>query len=55
MRNGKKNIDNGGAFGALFTGLSKVFGCLSHELLIAKLDGYGFDKNALKLVNSYLK
>ena len=27
---------------------------LSHELLIAKLDAYGFEKNALKLVNSYL-
>ena len=26
---------------------------LSHELLIAKLDAYGFDKNALKSVNSY--
>ena len=50
----KKSVDNGGAFGALFTDLSKSFGCLSHELLIAKLDAYGFDKNALKLVNSYL-
>ena len=37
----------------LFTDLSKAFDCLSHELLIAKLDAYGFDKNTLKLVNSY--
>ena len=43
-----------GAFGALFTDLSKTFDCLSHELLIAKLDAYGFDKNTVKLVNSYL-
>ena len=50
----RKSVDNGGAFGALFTDLSKAFDCLSHELLIAKLDAYGFDKNALKLVNSYL-
>ena len=50
----KKSVDNGGAFGALFTNLSKVFDCLSHELLIAKVDAYGFDKKALKLVNSYL-
>ena len=50
----KKSADNGGAFSALFTDLSKAFDCLSHELLIAKLDAYGFDKNALKLVNSYL-
>ena len=27
---------------------------MSDELLIAKLDAYGFDKKALKLVNSYL-
>ena len=50
----EKNIDNGGAFGALFNDLSKAFDCLSNEILIAKLDAYGFDKNALKLVNSYL-
>ena len=47
-------VDNGWAFGTLFTDLSKAFNCLSHELLIAKLDAYGFDKNMLKLVNSYL-
>ena len=50
----EKNVDNGGAFGGLFTDPYKAFDCLSHELLIAKLDAYGFDKNALKLVNSYL-
>ena len=50
----KKNVGNGGAFGTLFTDLSVAFDYLSHELLIAKLDAYGFDKNALKLVNSYL-
>ena len=50
----KKNVDNVGAFGVLFTDLSKAFDCLSHKLLIAKLDAYGFYKNALKSVNSYL-
>ena len=50
----KKSVDNGGAFGALFTDLSKAFDCLSHKLLIAKPDVYGFDKNALNLINSYL-
>ena len=55
----KKSVDNGEAFGVLFTDLSKASDCLSHKLLIAKLDAkliakYGFDKNALKLVNSYL-
>ena len=47
-----KCVDNGEAFGALFTNISKAFDFLSHKLLIAKLDAYGFDKNALKLVNS---
>ena len=50
----KKSVDNGGAFDVLFIDLSKAFDCLPHEILIAKLDAYGFDKNALKLVNSYL-
>ena len=50
----KKSVDNGGAFGALLTDLSKAFDCLPHELLIAKLDAYGFDKSSLKLLHSYL-
>ena len=36
------------------TDLSKAFDCLSHELLIAKLDAFGFDKISLKLVHNYL-
>ena len=35
--------------------LSKAFNCLSHELLIAKLDVYGFYENTIRLVYSYLK
>ena len=46
--------DNGGAFGALLTDLSKAFDCLPHDLLIAKLDVYGFDKSSLKLIHNYL-
>ena len=47
----KKNVDNGGALGALLTDLSKAFDFLSYELLIAKLDAYGFDKS-LKLMHT---
>ena len=49
----KKSVDNGGAFGALLTDLSKTFDYLP-ELLIGKLDAYGFDKSSLKLIHSYL-
>ena len=34
--------------------LSKAFDTLNHDLLIAKLHAYGFGKNALKLIKSYL-
>ena len=37
------------------TDLSKAFDCISHELLIAKLSVYGFDKTSLKVIISYLK
>ena len=30
------------------------FDCLNHELLLAKLNAYGFSKNAIKMVHSYL-
>ena len=41
-------------FGALLTDLLKAFDCLDHELLIAKLNAYGFSLTALKLVHNYL-
>ena len=50
----KKSIDRKGCAGALLTDLSKAFDCLSHELLIAKLEAYGFDYFSLKLVYNYL-
>ena len=40
-------------FGALLTDFSKDFDCLDHELLIAKLNTYGFSLTALKLVHNY--
>ena len=50
----KESVDNGGAFGALMTDLSKAFGCLHRELLIAKIDAYGFDIKSVKLIQQYL-
>ena len=34
--------------------LSKAFDCLPHDLIIAKLHAYGFDKASLRLMHSYL-
>ena len=50
----KSAIDNRKMFGALLTDLSKAFDCLSHDLLIAKLNAYGFSIAALRLVQNYL-
>ena len=50
----KESVDNGRAFGALMTDISKAFGCLHHELLIAKLEAFGFDIKSVKLFQQYL-
>ena len=50
----KSSVDKGKAFGVVLTDLSKAFDCLSHELIIAKLNEYGFSLSALKLMQSYL-
>ena len=38
----------------LLTDFFKAFDCLDHELLIAKLNAYGFSLPALRLINDYL-
>ena len=50
----KKNLDKRGECGALFVDLSKAFDCLQHDLLLAKLNAYGFDYKSLKLISSFL-
>ena len=50
----EKIVDNGGVFGALLVDLSKDFDCIPHDLIIAKLEAYGFHIDALKLIQDYL-
>ena len=50
----RRNLDQRGICGALFTDLSKAFDCLVRDFLIAKIEAYGFTYEFLKLINSYL-
>ena len=50
----KRSMDHKACCGAVLTDLSKAFDCLDHNLLIAKLNAYGVEIDALKLLQSYL-
>ena len=40
---------------SLLTDLSKAFDCIPHNLLIAKLSAYGFDRKSLMFISAHLK
>ena len=50
----RSSLDKKENVAALLLDLSKAFDCINHRLLIAKLHAYGFSKNALSFVWSYL-
>ena len=50
-----KSLDKNEMVGLVMMDLSKAFDCIPHDLLIAKLHAYGFDKSSLNLLYSYLK
>ena len=54
IENCKQALDTKHSVSALLMDLSKAFDCLNHDLLIAKLNAYGFSRSALKLTLSYL-
>ena len=54
MESWKRALDQNKYVGAVLTDLSKAFDCLNHQLLIAKLEAYGFGKQALNFIYNYL-
>ena len=54
IENWKKHLDNKKIVGTVLMDLSKTFDCMPHDLLIAKLHAYGFNKRSLIFLYSYL-
>ena len=50
----KKIVDYEGIFWALLTDLSKAFDCSPLDLIISKLEAYGFYIDALEPIQDYL-
>ena len=50
----KSSRDNKQFCAAILIDLSKPFDCIPYDLLMAKLNVYGFDQEALKLIHSFL-
>ena len=50
----RKQLDDDYIVGDVLMDLSKALDCIPHNLLIAKLDSDGLNRNVLKYTNSYL-
>ena len=50
----RKCLDDDKVVGAILMDHSKAFDCLPHDLLLAKLEAYGLERNALKFMMSCL-
>ena len=47
-------FDKGGVSGTILTDFSKIFDCILHDVLIAKITAYGFDYQSLRIMESFL-
>ena len=50
----QKELDSSGIVGTILMDLSKVYDCLPHDLVIAKLEAYSLDTNSLRFLFDYL-
>ena len=50
----KEELDKSGFVGTILMNLSKAYDSPPHDLLVAKFEAYGIDKNALILIHKYL-
>ena len=50
----KKHLDMIGIVGTIPMDLLEAYDCIPHDLLIAKLEAYGFNRKASRLIYSYL-
>ena len=49
----KASLHKKGYAGAVLMDLLKAFDTINHELLLVKLNAYGFDKNSLEIMRNY--
>ena len=54
LRRWQKELDNSGLVGTILMDLSKVYECLTHDLIIAKFETYGLNNSSLNLLLDYL-
>ena len=50
----QEELDKSGFVGAIIMDLSKAYDSLPHDILVAKFEANGIDKNGLNLIHNYL-
>ena len=55
LKDRRNKLDNNNVVDAVLTNLSKAFDRIPHNLLVTKLDTYGFNRHAIAYIYSYLK